>query len=761
MAVPDPPLKIAFLGIQSHTTRAALKECLRETGHRLLWNRPECTRLNRNAGGAASALVDEPPPDIIITPAVLSGEALEQARGSEALVIGIKEIEGLGVPSLWGDEVCGAFLPPRPEPGVFEQAVAIAFKRREDSARAGEDRMAVEKIRDELEAGERERAALLETIPAAVYFKNTELEYVTANKTFSDWIGIPLEKIPGRTDHDFFPWEVAEKYRLDDTEVIVKGEIKSNIDEIIPGADGGKRWVSTSKTPFRDVHGRILGMVGISIDITLRKRMENVLRELAACVLGFTPDCNENIRSLLSLSIRLLSAEFGIYLRKRGDSYSVAFQTSENEHLDVYTRFCRTLDEWMGDDRSSDLLFIPDLEKIPEELGLKDYTSFLGRRIETGEHDAGFLGCFFTKAYNLSDMDGQIIHLVVSAAGIEEQRRLSEEQVQLERNRAEAASRAKSEFLAHMSHEFKTPLNGILGYAQILRKGAETEAQFKHGIEVIERGANHLSKLIEDILDLSAIEAGKLTVRPALVVIEDFLKDISSFFQPRIEEKELRFSLEVGEDVPCTLRTDEKRLRQVLLNLLGNAVKYTEAGSIVLSVQVYGGKIRFTVRDTGTGIPPAELESIFSPFVQLEQPGKSPEGTGLGLYISKKILEEIGSAINLESAPGEGSRFWFDLPRTDTEGEKSEIIKEEPAPSKHSRAREPAPRSRGQMPGSKEDLELLYRLVNVGDIGEVRTTVDRLLVEGVLDREFAQTLLKYCGRYNIEKLKEYIIEYLR
>jgi hypothetical protein len=217
------------------------------------------------------------------------------------------------------------------------------------------------------------------------------------------------------------------------------------------------------------------------------------------------------------------------------------------------------------------------------------------------------------------------------------------------------------------------------------------------------------------------------------------------------------------------IKTDEKRLRQVLLNLLGNAVKYTESGLVLLSVQARGERIRFTVEDSGYGIPPCEIESVFAPFVQLKRPGKTPEGTGLGLYISKRILEELGSSIKLESTPGEGSRFWFELPRTHTEEEKIEIIKEEPAPFKPDRPREHAPRRsqelgmqpRGRRPGSKEDLELLYRLVNVGDIGEVRTTVNRLLAEGDLDLEFGQTLAGLCGEYNIEKLKAYIIEYLQ
>ena len=740
-------VKTAFFGIESLQVRAALKRCLDEAGHRLVLSSSDCVA------------------DIIITPETRAREAAEQTGSRRAVIIGVKELEGTGISFLWGDEMCDAYLPPQPEPAVYNRAVEIARKRREDAERAGEDRRALEKIRGELETGERERAALLETIPAAVYFKNTDLEYVTANKTFSEWAGVPLDEIPGRTDHDFFPWEMAEKFRLDDTEVIVKGEIKSNIDEIITGADSGKRWVSTSKTPFRDTEGRILGMVGISIDITLRKRMENVLRELTACILGFTPDCNENIRSLLFLSRDLLSADFGLYLRKSGGVFGAAFQTEECKNLDMYTRFCRTLAEWNGDDRTSDLLYIPELAKIPEELVwenwepiMKEYSGFLGRRIEIGENDTAFLCCFFKEGYELRDMDTQIIRLAASAAGIEEQRRLSEEQVQLERNRAEAASRAKSEFLAHMSHEFKTPLNGILGYAQILKNGPENKDQFEHGLEVIERGANHLSKLIEDILDLSKIEAGKITVRPVYIDVQEFLKDISTLFEPKIERKGLRFDLEVEAGVPSVIKTDEKRLRQVLLNLLGNAVKYTESGLVLLAVQAREERIRFTVEDSGYGIPHGEIESIFSPFVQLKRPGKTPEGTGLGLYISKRILEELGSSIKLESTPGEGSRFWFELPQTDTENEKIEIIKEEPAPR---RSPELSVQPRGRRAGSKEDLELLYRLVNVGDIGEVRNTVNCLLAEGALDREFARTLVGLCGKYNIEKLKAYIIEYLQ
>jgi signal transduction histidine kinase/ActR/RegA family two-component response regulator len=237
------------------------------------------------------------------------------------------------------------------------------------------------------------------------------------------------------------------------------------------------------------------------------------------------------------------------------------------------------------------------------------------------------------------------------------------------RDAAEAASRAKSAFLSNMSHELRTPLNGILGYAQILlRKRLDDEAA--NGLNIIEQSGQHLLTLINDILDLAKIEAGKLELAPTLLHLPSILEGIVGIVRARAEAKQLRLTFGAAA-LPALVQADETRLRQVLLNLLGNAVKFTDRGDVALSVEVLDrpaheagaacATLRFTVQDTGAGIAPEQIERIFEPFEQVGAIDRRAEGAGLGLAISQRIVQLMGSRLQVSSALGRGSTFWFDL----------------------------------------------------------------------------------------------------
>jgi signal transduction histidine kinase len=176
---------------------------------------------------------------------------------------------------------------------------------------------------------------------------------------------------------------------------------------------------------------------------------------------------------------------------------------------------------------------------------------------------------------------------------------------------AEVANKAKSAFLANMSHELRTPLNGILGYTQILKRDKTLTEKQKDGIDIIHRSSEHLLTLINDILDLSKIEAGKLEINPINFHLPEFLQNIADLMKMRAEQKSINFIFEILYQLPIFVHTDEKRLRQVLLNLLSNAVKFTEKGNVSFKIICYEGKIRFEVEDTGIGIPVDQLEVIF------------------------------------------------------------------------------------------------------------------------------------------------------
>jgi signal transduction histidine kinase/DNA-binding NarL/FixJ family response regulator len=227
---------------------------------------------------------------------------------------------------------------------------------------------------------------------------------------------------------------------------------------------------------------------------------------------------------------------------------------------------------------------------------------------------------------------------------------------------AESASRAKSEFLASMSHELRTPLNGILGYAQLLRRDPGLNPHHAASAAAIERCGDHLLTLISDVLDLAKIEAGRLELVPLDFELDPFLRDLADVARVRALQAGLAFSLEVSTGLPIAVCADERKLRQVLLNLLGNAVKFTPHGSVRLRVAAHGAatgrtRLRFEVEDTGIGIAGADVERIFDPFQQLAQAGRHVEGTGLGLAISRRLVDLFGGSLELRSQPGAGSTF--------------------------------------------------------------------------------------------------------
>jgi signal transduction histidine kinase/ActR/RegA family two-component response regulator len=234
------------------------------------------------------------------------------------------------------------------------------------------------------------------------------------------------------------------------------------------------------------------------------------------------------------------------------------------------------------------------------------------------------------------------------------------------RDQAAEASRAKSAFLANMSHELRTPLNGILGYAQILQWEQTLTPKQRNGLATIEHSGQHLLTLIDDILDLSKIEAGKLELRPAPLDLAPFLQGIVDIVRVRAEQKKLHFVFEAGE-LRDTVVADAKQLRQVLLNLLGNAVKFTDAGEVSLRVDAASAdgaakvRLRFAVQDSGLGISSDDLKALFQPFQQVGDADRQRGGTGLGLVISRELVRAMGGDITVDSEPGRGSCFRFEL----------------------------------------------------------------------------------------------------
>ncbi len=242
---------------------------------------------------------------------------------------------------------------------------------------------------------------------------------------------------------------------------------------------------------------------------------------------------------------------------------------------------------------------------------------------------------------------------------------------------AVAANRAKSAFLANMSHELRTPLNAILGFAQLMSQSPEISPENRENIAIINRSGHHLLTLINDVLDMAKIEAGRTTINDQTFNLHRLLEDLERMFSLKARQKGLRLSVSRGAGVPEWVRSDDIKLRQVLVNLMGNAIKFTETGSVLVAVRVRetvsleesfqlpadSGQLtlHFEVEDTGYGIPENEVEIIFEPFLQTITGKQSQEGTGLGLPISRKFVQLMGGEITVSSQVGRGSTFKFDI----------------------------------------------------------------------------------------------------
>jgi PAS domain S-box-containing protein len=238
---------------------------------------------------------------------------------------------------------------------------------------------------------------------------------------------------------------------------------------------------------------------------------------------------------------------------------------------------------------------------------------------------------------------------------------------------AEAADRAKTEFLAIVSHEIRTPINGVIGFAQILSESQLTADQ-REQVALIKSSGQALEKLIEDILDLSKIEAGKVEIESSPFGLHKTVEGVVAFFQPKARAAALVLTAHIDPDVPVIVNSDETRLRQILTNLIGNAIKFTERGSINVHVACMRGepvtsrdtrrslRLFFSVTDTGIGIPADKIGKLFKPFSQVDTSSvRRRNGTGLGLIISKRLCEFMGGTISVDSRPGEGSTFRFSI----------------------------------------------------------------------------------------------------
>lgn len=301
---------------------------------------------------------------------------------------------------------------------------------------------------------------------------------------------------------------------------------------------------------------------------------------------------------------------------------------------------------------------------------------------------------YITKPFQVAEVLARIEHQLTIrrlSKQLQEQNQQLQQEIQ-ERLKAEkaaeAASKAKSEFLANMSHELRTPLNAILGFSQVMSRDPQLTSEQQEYLRIINRNGEHLLDLINDVLDLSKIEAGRISLYESSFDLYRLLDSLEEMFQIQAEQKKIQLVFIVPSNLPHSIKTDPKKLRCCLINLLGNAIKFTENGTVTLRVSagletgaaenslanltasyssqfLFPNTLHFEVEDTGPGIAAEEMDGLFDAFVQTETGRKCAEGTGLGLAITRKFVQLLGGDITVSSALGDGAIFKFDIKITE------------------------------------------------------------------------------------------------
>jgi PAS domain S-box-containing protein len=321
-------------------------------------------------------------------------------------------------------------------------------------------------------------------------------------------------------------------------------------------------------------------------------------------------------------------------------------------------------------------------------------------------------------------------------------------------------AKARSEFLAQMSHELRTPLNGILGYTQILQRDTTLNERHADALNVIRQSGEHLLSLIEDILDLARIEAGRFQLDLSNISLPTFLRIVANIVGVKAKQKGIEFSTDLAADLPAGIRGDDKRLRQVLLNLLSNAIKFTERGRVVLHVsRVTPSRLAFGIEDTGVGIAAHELETIFQPFEQAGDTKQRLGGSGLGLAISRQLVRLMGGDITVESRVGKGSifRFELELPEVEVGAAASLALPDDSASEDKSGDEESAGAS---LIPPLDEMQTLHRLAQLGNMRDILQFAERIANADPGYRPFAARLHHMAEGFQSKAILAFVEGYI-
>ena len=429
--------------------------------------------------------------------------------------------------------------------------------------------------------------------------------------------------------------------------------------------DGRVVYVDWSVRLLRDTNDRRTGLIGIGNDVTENQRISHAIGLLAQAGTRGSPVFNDIARALqagldcswsgiVEVHAESGSASLLALVGKGGAPVSDVPSGLEN---DLVTHAVNGLA--IADDPTHQH---PVLAKFPATF----HSLFAEPILDRNGNPVGCLFAAGTASWDPRDAGRNLLRLMARRLALELQRLSDEQLLTKARDEALVATETKSRFLANVSHEIRTPMNGIIGFSKLLMREPLTARQHDQ-VGMIEHSANSLLAIINDILDLSKIEAGKLTVTHADFDLLDALEELIAVFAVQAHQKGLELCHSVDGNLPVRILGDAQRLIQILTNLLGNAVKFTDTGVVSLEARrvdsTDGPRLRLEVRDTGIGIADEELERLFDPFSQLDATtARRHTGTGLGLAISRQLSVLLGGTIGVTSQLGEGSQFWLDLP---------------------------------------------------------------------------------------------------
>jgi len=519
-----------------------------------------------------------------------------------------------------------------------------------------------DKLNQELEERKRaERAlqqshhfleTLIDNLPVAVFTKDAKSGmFALWNKQCEHLYGLTADQVLGKNDYDFFPKEQADSFRVNDQIAFNQQQRIDIFEEKINTYGKGQKIVHTIKTPIFDEENNPHQLLCISEDITKRKETEEELRKQ-----------QEFLRNVIDTDPNF------IFVKDREDKFILANQAMADLcGTSVENLVGKKVSEFNPNKEEVNQYFI-DNEAVMTSLQPKFIPE---QRFTTSSGKIHYIQII--KKPLISE-DGIADKVLCVATDITD-RKSVEKELESSRLAAESSNMAKSEFLANMSHELRTPLHGILGFTQILQRNEALMSEIGSAVNTIHRSGEHLLMMINDILDLSKIEAQKLELRESEIYMPGFLETIVEIIRVRASQQQISFVVNINKNIPTGISADETRLRQILLNLLGNAVKFTRKGEVRFSVNRSGhGLLHFKIEDTGIGIPKDKIQEIFLPFHQVASKLIHTEGTGLGLAICSRLLKIMNSDLSVSSEQGKGSCFEFYLPITEI-NLSSDIIK--------------------------------------------------------------------------------------